>query len=53
VIARVNPLRFQRGKAAVADFDDTLDKMRKSLAKFDPSKVKPDQLARASGPPEE
>lgn len=53
VIARVNPLRFVRGKAAAADFDDTLDKMEQSLAKFDPSKVKADQLARASGPPEE
>jgi ParB family chromosome partitioning protein len=53
VIARVNPLRFQRGKKETADFDETLDKMRKSLAKFDASKVKPDQLARASGPPED
>ncbi|MFI5402666.1 MAG: ParB N-terminal domain-containing protein [Planctomycetota bacterium] len=52
VIARANPLRFQRGKAA-ADFDDTLDKMEKALEKFDASKVKPDQLARAGGPPEE
>ncbi len=52
VIARVNPLRFQRDKKP-ADFDDTLDKMEKGLAKFDPSKVKADQLARASGPPEE
>lgn len=48
VIARVNPVRFQRGKAT-ADFDETLDKMEKSLAKFDASKVKPDQVARASG----
>jgi ParB family chromosome partitioning protein len=53
VIARVNPLRFQRGKAEVRDFDDTLEKMEKSLAKFDASKVTPAQLARASGPPEE
>ncbi|MCK6461853.1 MAG: ParB/RepB/Spo0J family partition protein, partial [Planctomycetes bacterium] len=39
VIARVNPLRFVRGKAAAADFDETLDKMERSLAKFDPAKV--------------
>jgi ParB family chromosome partitioning protein len=51
VIARLNPLRFQRGKTA--DFDDTLDKMTKAAARFDASKVRPDQLARASGPPEE
>jgi hypothetical protein len=49
----VNPLRFQRGKAEVRDFDDTLEKMEKSLAKFDASKVTPAQLARASGPPED
>jgi len=52
VIARVNPLRFVRGKAAAADFDETIDKMEKSLARFDPAKVKPADLARASGPPE-
>lgn len=51
VIARINPLRFQQPSAA--DFDETLDKMEKSLAKFDASKVKADQLARASGPPED
>ena len=53
VLARVNPLRFQRGKPAAADFDDTFGKMEKSLAKFDPAKVNAAQLARASGPPEE
>jgi ParB family chromosome partitioning protein len=53
VIARVNPLRFGRGKAAKADFDETLEKMVKAAERFDPSKVKPDQLARAGGAPED
>ncbi len=51
VVARVNPLRFQR--KAQADFDETLAKMLAGVKKFDPGKVKPDQVARAGGPPEE
>lgn len=48
VVARINPLRFQRGKKA--EFDETIDKMLKAVARFDAAKVKTDQLARASGP---
>jgi ParB family chromosome partitioning protein len=51
VVARINPLRFQRKPQA--DFDETMDKMMAAVKKFDPGKVKPDQLARAGGPPEE
>jgi ParB family chromosome partitioning protein len=51
VVARINPLRFQR--KATADFDETMAKMLAGVKKFDPGKVKPDQLARAGGPPEE
>jgi ParB family chromosome partitioning protein len=51
VVARVNPLRFQRG--AKAEFDATIDKMIASAQKFDASKVKPGQLAAAGGAPEE
>jgi len=51
VVARINPLRFQRG--AKADFEPTLEKMLASAKKFKPESVKADQLARASGPPEE
>jgi ParB family chromosome partitioning protein len=51
VVARVNPLRFQR--KAEADFDETLAKMLAGVKKFDPGKVKADQVARAGGPPEE
>ncbi|MGH7567389.1 MAG: ParB N-terminal domain-containing protein [Gemmatimonadales bacterium] len=51
VVARVNPLRFKRG--ATADFDETMEKMLGAAQRFDPGKVKPDQLARAGGPPEE
>ncbi len=51
VVARINPLRFQRG--AKTDFEPTMEKMLASAKKFKPESVKADQLARASGPPEE
>jgi ParB family chromosome partitioning protein len=51
VVARINPLRFKRG--AKAEFDETIDKMLASAQRFDAGKIKADQVARASGPPEE
>jgi ParB family chromosome partitioning protein len=51
VVARINPLRFQKG--AKASFEPTLEKMLASARKFKPESVKADQLARAGGPPEE
>ena len=51
VVARINPLRFQR--KPTADFDETIDKMLASARKFDASKVKTDQVARTGGPPSE
>lgn len=51
VVARINPLRFKRG--ATADFDETIEKMLASARKFDSAKIRADQVAQASGPPEE
>jgi ParB family chromosome partitioning protein len=51
VVARINPLRFQRG--AKADFDETIEKMLSAAAKFKAGSVKPEQLALAGGAPEE
>lgn len=51
VIARINPLRFKRG--ATADPDEILEQMLGSARKFDIGKVKPDQVARAGGAPDE
>jgi len=53
VIARINPLRFQKAakpgqKAPRADFDATMDKMIASAKKFDASKVKQSDLASAA-----
>ncbi|HEX6053326.1 MAG TPA: ParB N-terminal domain-containing protein [Gemmatimonadaceae bacterium] len=51
VVARINPLRFQR--KPTADFDETVDKMLASARRFDPARIKVDQVARAGGPPDE
>jgi ParB family chromosome partitioning protein len=51
VVARVNPLRFQR--KAVADFDETIDKMIGSAKRFDAGKIRADQVARSGGAPDE
>ena len=50
VVARLNPLRFTR---KAADFDETIDKMLASARKFDPGKIRSDQIARTGGPPGE
>jgi ParB family chromosome partitioning protein len=51
VVARINPLRFQR--KPTADFDETIDKMIGSAKRFDAGKIKADQVARSGGPPPE
>jgi ParB family transcriptional regulator, chromosome partitioning protein len=48
VVARINPLRFQRG--AQADWDETIDKMMRAAERFDAGKIRSEHLARASGP---
>jgi ParB family chromosome partitioning protein len=51
VVARINPLRFQKGGSP--DFDETIEKMTASARKFKAESVRPEQLARAGGAPEE
>jgi ParB family chromosome partitioning protein len=51
VVARINPLRFQR--KPTADFDETIDKMIASATKMDTSKIRVDQVARSGGAPSE
>jgi len=51
VLARINPLRFQRG--AKADPDDVIATMLAAAKKFDPARVKADQVARTGGAPDE
>jgi len=47
VVARINPLRFQRGKTA--DFDETIDGMIEKAKKFDVSKVRAGQISGDGG----
>ena len=51
VVARINPIRFKRG--AKVEFDETIEKMTTAARRFDAAKVKANQVARASGPPED
>jgi ParB family chromosome partitioning protein len=51
VVARVNPIRFQRGGSP--EFDDTIDRMLASARRFDVAKVKADQVAKTGGAPDE
>jgi ParB family chromosome partitioning protein len=51
VIARINPIRFS--KATSFDFDEVMQKMSASAAKFNLDRVKPEEVTRAAGPPPE
>jgi ParB family chromosome partitioning protein len=51
VVARVNFLRFAKGDDF--DFDETIDRLTKSVKKIDPSKVNKEDVARAGGAPVE
>jgi len=51
VVARVNPLRFQRSGAP--EFDATIERMAAAARRFDAAKVRADQLAAAAGAPAE
>jgi len=49
VVARINPLRFVRGGGEQRpDFDKTIDRMLEGARKFDPAKVKAQDLAIAA-----
>jgi len=51
VVARINPIRFHKGEPP--PYDDVVDRMLESAKKFDPGKVKADQLAATGGAPDE
>ncbi|MDH5666874.1 MAG: ParB/RepB/Spo0J family partition protein [Nitrospira sp.] len=49
VVARVNPLRFRPKDAAPLSFEDALDRMTQAAQKFNPDKIKMDDLAKSGG----
>ncbi|HXH85994.1 MAG TPA: ParB N-terminal domain-containing protein [Nitrospira sp.] len=53
VVARVNPLRFRPKDAPPLSFDEALDRMANAAAKFNPDKIKLDDLAKSGGTPDE
>jgi ParB family chromosome partitioning protein len=52
VVARINPLRFRPKDADPLGFDETIERMSKAASKFNPEKVKMEDLARSSGAPD-
>jgi len=53
VVARINPIRFRPKDAAPLSLDEALDRMIKAVAKFDPEKIKMEDLARSGGAAED
>jgi ParB family chromosome partitioning protein len=51
VVARINPLRFIKGDPP--SFDELLDTMQKRAAGLNAEKIKPEELARSGGAPDE
>ena len=52
VVARVNPLRFRSKDAPPLSFDEALARMANAAAKFNPDKIKMDDLAKSGGAPD-
>ena len=49
VVARVNPIRFRPKDAPALSFDDALERMMQAAQKFNPDKIKMDDLAKSGG----
>ncbi len=53
VVARVNPIRFRPKDAPPLSFEDALHRMTTAAAKFNPDKIKMDDLAKSGGAPDD
>ena len=53
VVARVNPLRFRPKDAPPLSFDEALERMLQAATKFNPDKIKMDDLAKSGGATDE
>jgi ParB family chromosome partitioning protein len=53
VVARVNPIRFRPKDAAPLSYNEVLERMTKAVDKFNPEKIKMEDLAKSGGVPEE
>jgi ParB family chromosome partitioning protein len=53
VVARVNPLRFRPKEAPALSFEEALGRMLQAAVKFNPDKIKVDDVAKSGGAPDE
>lgn len=53
VVARVNPIRFRPKDAPPLSFDEALERMAAAAEKFNPDKIKMDDLAKSGGAPDD
>lgn len=53
VVARINPVRFRPKDAPPLSFDEAIGRMIKAAEKFNPDKIKTEDLAKSGGVPEE
>jgi len=53
VVARINPIRFRPKEAPPLGYDETMERMHAAVAKFNPAKIKVEELARSGGAPDE
>jgi len=53
VVARVNPIRFRPKDSKPLGCDEAIEQMMKAAVRFNPEKVKVEDLARSGGPPDE
>ncbi len=49
VVARVNPIRFRPKDAVPLSFDEAFDRIATAIAKFNPEKIKMEDVARSGG----
>jgi len=52
VVARINPVRFKPKGSSMPSLGETLEKVFVSAQKFDPVRIKTEDLAKSGGPPE-
>lgn len=53
VVARTNPIRFRPKDAAPLSYNEVLERMTKAVDKFNPEKIKMEDLAKSGGVPED
>jgi ParB family transcriptional regulator, chromosome partitioning protein len=53
IVARINPIRFRPKDAAPLSYNEVLDRMIRAVDKFNPEKIRMEDLAKSGGAPEE